>query len=102
MEISSIPESVGKNELEEKVLKVFTKIFVPFDSSFVEDCHRISFGKIPRKVTIKLTRCKGVKRVFDNESKLKNFDSTLVSLLKIFKIFIQESQCLDHKTPVKM
>ena len=42
LEISGIPDSTGDNELEQSLIKVFTKITVLVDPSLGEDCRRLT------------------------------------------------------------
>ena len=47
MQISDIPDSVGDNEFEEKVLKVFNRIDVPVVSRFMNNHYQISLRNTP-------------------------------------------------------
>ena len=47
MQISDIPDSVGDNEFEEKVLKVFNRIDVPVDSRFMNNYYQIPLRNTP-------------------------------------------------------
>lgn len=49
MQISDIPDSVGDNEFEEKVLKVFNRIDVPVDSRFMNNYYQIPLRNTPWK-----------------------------------------------------
>ena len=49
MQISDILDSVGDNEFEEKVLKVFNRIDVPADSRFMNNYYQISLRNTPWK-----------------------------------------------------
>lgn len=46
LEISGIPDSTGDNELEQSLIKVFTKITVLVNPSFGEACRRLTSSNI--------------------------------------------------------
>ena len=72
LEISGIPASVADNRLELKVLEILKEIDVLIDPSLVEDYHRLLSKGSLKKVIIKLNRCKDIRRILLNQSRLKN------------------------------
>ena len=71
-EVSSIPDSVEDNCLEEKVISVFTSIGIDVKSSDLEVCHRIGKSRnSSRKTFVTFTNRKFVKQALYNRKKLK-------------------------------
>ena len=52
IEVSGIPDSVGDNDLEEKVISVFANVGIDVKSNDIEACHRIGKSRNSSKKTI--------------------------------------------------
>ena len=99
MEISGMPSSVGDNDLEEKVLKVFDKLdkFVPVTEDNVEACHRIKQGS--DKLIIKLSKRKHCQQIMQVKKDLKNMDMRDIDLPVGTTLFLNESLCSYYRWP---
>ena len=91
IEISGIPNSVGDNELEEKVLKVFNKLGVTVNEENVEACHRIKQGS--DRLIIKLSRKKDCQQVMKVKSDLRNLNVSECDLPAGTTLYFNESLC---------
>ena len=52
IEVSGIPDSVGDNNLEEKVISVFANVGIDVKFNNIEACHRIGKSRNSSKKTI--------------------------------------------------
>ena len=72
IEVSGIPDSVGDNDLEEKVISVFANVGIEVKSNDIEACHRIGKSRNSSKKTIvRFTNRKFAKQALYNRKKLK-------------------------------
>ena len=75
LEVSDIPGNIADNALDETVLDLFWKCYVPVDPSNVEDCHQLkSTNNAPRKVITKLSKQKDVYWVLKAKPSYKSVD----------------------------
>ena len=62
IEVSGIPDSVGDNGLEEKVISVFAKVGIDVKSNDIEACHRIGKSRnSSKKIIVRFTHRKFAK-----------------------------------------
>ena len=100
LEISGIPASLPDIGLKSNVLEILKEIYVPINPCLVEDCHRLPFKGLPKKVILKLNRRKGIRRILFNKSKLKKVKPELVNLPGATNVFIDEGLRLYFKKTV--
>ena len=62
LELTGIPETSDNNALESTVLKIFERLEVKVDPSNVEDCHWISSKNGPKRVIVKDSKRKDVRK----------------------------------------
>ena len=103
IEISGIPASLVHNGLKSKVFEVLKEISIPIDPSLVENCHRLPYKSLPKKVIIELNRRKDIRWILLNKNKLKKLKPEPVNLPGETNVFINESLCFHYKkTVIKM
>ena len=94
LEITLVPDSISKNDLEETTLKIFDKLDVTIDPSNIEDCHWLKSNG-PEKVIIKFARRKDANLIRKKKTKLKGMN--LCSIAINNPIFINDSLCQYYK-----
>ena len=97
LEISEIRGSLSNNNLEETVLKIFSRAGVTIDSRDAEACHCLNEPAYLNKVIIKISKRKDVPRVMNNKKKLKSMKPQNIDLPSSCKIYINESFCKYFK-----
>ena len=95
LELSGIPETIEKKDLEGTVLSIFEKLDVMVDPSNVEDCHWIKPNKGAKKVIVKLSRRKDANKICLSKKGLK--DMNLSSFGINSAVYINESLCTYYK-----
>ena len=90
LEITGIPASISNNDLEKTTIKIFDKLDVAADPSYIEDCHWLKSNG-SKKVIIKFARCKDANLSRKNKNKLKGMN--LYSIGVNSPVFINDSLC---------
>ena len=73
IEVSGIPDSVGDNDLEEKVISVSANVGIDVKSNDIEACHRIGKSRnSSKKPIVRFTNRKFAKQALCNRKKLKS------------------------------
>ena len=99
LEVSGISKIIEDTALEDTVLKLFTKVIVLIDPSNVKDCHCLKFNNnAPQKVIIKLSKQKGVYRVFTAKLSFKNAYVTENGIPPNTPIIVNQSLCSYYKS----
>ena len=70
LEISSIPESVSNNALEDKIQRLLRGKDVEVDSENTESCHRLKGKRNKGKFFLKLSKRKDADKIKLNKKKL--------------------------------
>ena len=70
LEISGMPDKIDQKDLEDTALNIFRKLDVEIDSSSSEECHWLP-GKGPKRVIIKFSKRKYIKRIRHCKKKLE-------------------------------
>ena len=91
LEISSIPESVSDNTLEDKIQGVLLGIDAEVDKENIESCHHLEGKGSKGRVLLKLSKRKDVEKIKLNKKKLKNIGHRKIGLSSGTKVFINES-----------
>ena len=91
LEISSIPESVSDNTLEDKIQGVLLGIDAEVDKENIESCHRLEGKGSKGRVILKLSKRKDVEKIKLNKKKLKNIGHRKIGLSSGTTVFINES-----------
>ena len=94
-ELTGIPETSDNNTLESTVLKIFERLEVKLDPSNVEDCHWISSKNDPKRVIVKVSKCKDSTKIRSSKRKLKDMDLTSIDINN--PIYINDSLCTYYK-----
>ena len=94
LEITSIPDSVSNDDLEETTIKIFDKLDMATDPSNIEDCHWLKSNG-SKKVIIKFARRKDANLIRKNKNKLKGMN--LCSIGVNNPVFINDSLCSYYK-----
>ena len=97
LKMSGILANIADNGLESKVLEILEEIDISINPSLVKNCHCLLSKGLPKKVIIKLNRCKDIHRILLNKNKLKNLKPESVNLLGETNVFINESFGLYYK-----
>ena len=95
LEISSVPESVTDNNLEEKVLKLLGKTDVEVHPDHIKACYWIKSNAGPKKVIIKMSQHKDADKIGRAKKKLKGLDLSLIGINSA--MFINDSLCRYYK-----
>ena len=95
LELTGIPETNDNNALESIVLKVFEKLEVNVDPSNAEDCHWISSKNGPKRMIVKVSKCKGASKIRSSKGKLKDMDLTSFGINN--PVYINDSACTYYK-----
>ena len=93
LEISSIPESVSINALEDKIQRLLRGKDVEVDSENTESCHRLKGKRNKGKVFLKLSKRKDADKIKLNKKKRKNFDHKKIGLSSGTRVFIGGGMC---------
>ena len=97
LEISSIPESVSDNALEDKIQGVLRGIGVKVDTENIESCNRLKGKGSKGRVILKLSKRKDAEKIKLKKKKLENIDHKKIRLSSGTKAFINESLCGYYK-----
>lgn len=90
LEISGIPDSIGHNELEDKVIEILSKVDVNVSNNDIEACHRMGKSKNNSKKTIvRFVNRKFAKKALINRKKLITMDKSSLGLSN--DVFINEN-----------
>ena len=90
IEVSGIPDSVGDNDLEEKVISVFANVGIDVKSNDIKACHRIGKSRNSSKKTIvRFTNRKFAKQALYNRKKLKSIGKSTLGFNN--DVFINEN-----------
>ena len=88
------PDSIGHNDLEETTLKIFDRLDIKIDPSYIENCHWLK-NNVPNKVIVKFARGKDANHIRKNKSKLKEMNLSSIFLNNL--VFINDSLCSYYK-----
>ena len=95
LDVFGIPDNVGDDVLEAKVLDLFKEIGCVIDKKNVEACHRVTGKEKPSRTIIKLSRRKDVFEVLKNKNKLKGKQLSNIDINN--QVYINESLCRYNK-----
>lgn len=96
IEISGIPDSVPDNELQNKVVAIFSAINVVISGHDFEESHRIGKSQNSSKKTIKrFVNWRVVKKALYNRKKLRTIDKTSMGFNNR-KILLNENLTPDN------
>ena len=98
IEIAGIPDSVGDNELEKKVLEIINEIDVKVTGDDVEACHRLfqSRGvKAPKRTIVRFVNRKKAEKIMVNKKNLKNINKKKLGLHD--NVYVNYSLCRDYR-----
>ena len=95
LKVAGIPESVKKNELEDKVLKILKEVGCDSPSDNIEFCHRVGRHN---KVIIKFSKRKDCQEIFSVKKDLSKLDMKEVDLPEGIQIFVNQSLCPYYKS----
>ena len=95
LEISGVPESITDNDLEGKVLKLLENIDVKVHPDHIEACHWINSNAGPKKVVIKMSRCKDADKIRRAKKKLKGLNLSSIGINSA--VYINDSLCRYYK-----
>lgn len=95
LEIVGIPSSVSHEDLENKVIDIFSKVGCNVANENIEACHRIN-QKSDRTI-VKLSRRKDCLQMLSVKKDLQNLDMDELDLPAGTKIFINQSLCPYYK-----
>ena len=95
LEIVGIPPSVSHEDLENKVIDIFSKVGCNVANENIEACHRIN-QKSDRTI-VKLSRRKDCLQMLSVKKDLQNLDMDELDLPAGTKIFINQSLCPYYK-----
>ena len=94
LELSVLPESIEKSELEDTALQLFKKLDVEVDSSNIEDCHWLP-SKGPKNVAVKFSKRKDANRVRKDKKNLKGMALSSTGIRS--PGYINDSLCKYYK-----
>ena len=97
LEISSIPESVSDNTLEDKIEVVLRGIDAEVGKENIESCHRLEGKGSKGRVILKLSMRKDAEKIKLNKKKLKNIGHKKIGFSSGTMVFINERLCGYYK-----
>ena len=94
LEITGVPDSISNEDLEKTTLKIFKKLDVTNDPSYIEGYHWLKSNR-SKKVIIKFARRKDVSHIRKNKNKLERMNICLI----VFNnpVCINDSLCSYYK-----
>ena len=95
LQLTNFPEKSDSNTLESTFLKIFEKLEVTVDPSTIEDCHWISSKNGPKRVIVKVSKCKDASKICSSKRKLKDMDLTSTDIKN--PVYINDSLCTYYK-----
>ena len=96
LEKSDVPEFVTDSNLERKVLELLKKSDVEVYPDQIEACHWIKPNAGPKKVFIKMSRCKDADKFRRAKKKLADLDFSSIGINSA--VFINDSLCRYYKS----
>ena len=95
LELVGIPSSIEHDQLEDKVVEIFSKVGCNIKKEYFEACHQI--GKNNDRVIIKFSKRKECLQVLSVKKDLKNLDMVDIGLPENCKVFVNQSLCPYYK-----
>ena len=74
LEIQGIPANVTDNELEGKVIHIFSCLGIEVKGSDIEDCHRLGYAN-PKNTIVRLVNRKFCYQALDKKMELHKFET---------------------------
>ena len=93
--IFDVPESITDNDLDGQVLNLLQKIDAEVHPHHIDACYWIKSNAGPKKVIIKMSRCKDADKIRRANKKLKGLDLFTIDINSA--VFINDSLCRHYK-----
>ena len=89
IEIQGIPKTVKDEELENKVIDIFSALNINITSKDVEDCHRL--GKDGKNIIVRLVNRKHCYQALNRKMDLRKIDNSSLAFHPDVKLYLSEN-----------
>ena len=89
IEIQGIPKTVKDEELESKVIDIFSALNINITSKDVEDCHRL--GKDGKNIIVRLVNRKHCYQALNRKMDLRKIDNSSLAFHPDVKLYLSEN-----------